>query len=133
ASVLFAAPAFWARFATVLDEQQDKTYFTGSVEARRLVLEEGWDTFLAFPWTGVGAGQFTNYNPPGRHERWRETHNALIQVAADTGFFGLMAFTFLVIRAATAAVSTRRLLKRTGQRSAPDPLDTVLSADDRSR
>ena len=31
---------------------------------------------------GVGAQQFANYNPPGRVETWRETHNVVLQVAA---------------------------------------------------
>ena len=49
---------------------------------------EGWQTFLAHPLTGVGAGQFKNYNPPDRLEPWRETHNVLLQVAAELGVFG---------------------------------------------
>src|ERR1700689_2810300 len=107
AAGLFATPfmpaTFWTRMATIADEEQDKTNFTGSAEARRVVMEEGVETFMERPFTGVGAGQFKNYNPPGRRERWRETHNALIQVAAETGIFGLVAFLFLVVRAALAA------------------------------
>ena len=58
-------------------------------------MEEGIRTFLEHPLTGVGAGDFQNYNPPWRQERWRETHNALIQVASETGIVGLVAFSFL--------------------------------------
>src|SRR5436189_6277766 len=36
------------------------------------------------PLTGIGAGQFQNYNPPGRKEAWRETHNAPIQDRKST-------------------------------------------------
>ena len=75
---------------SIVDEQADKQQFTGSREARRILMQEGIDAFLEHPLTGVGAGQFKNYNPPGRKERWRETHNALIQVAAETGVFGLL-------------------------------------------
>ena len=94
-------------------------------------MEEGIDTFLERPITGVGAGQFKNYNPPGRKERWRETHNALIQVAAETGIFGLAAFVFLIVRGAMAAARTRRLLSRPRKRGAPDPLRLTMSDDDR--
>jgi O-antigen ligase len=94
-------------------------------------MQEGIDTFLTYPLTGVGAGQFKNYNPQGRRERWRETHNALIQVASETGIFGLVAFCFLIVRGGFAAASTRRMLRRPRQRGARDSLDTVLSRDDR--
>jgi O-antigen ligase len=117
--------------ATIVDEQQDKERFTGSREARRVLLEQGIDTFLAFPMTGVGAGQFKNYNPPERKEKWRETHNALIQVAAETGIFGVLAFVFLIARGAIAAATTRRLLAKPRKRSTPDPLRLVMTSSDR--
>jgi O-antigen ligase len=85
---------------------------------------------VAHPLTGVGAAQFKNYNPAGRRERWRETHNVLIQVAAETGIFGLAAFCFLIVRAFTGARSTRRMLER-AERGNPLPVDAVLSPDDR--
>ena len=95
AAVLVATPfmpsSFWQRMASIVDEQADKQQFTGSREARRIVMQEGIDAFLEHPLTGVGAGQFKNYNPSGRKERWKETHNALIQVAAETGLLGLLA------------------------------------------
>jgi O-antigen ligase len=126
----FAPASFWTRMASIVDEQQDAREFTGSREARRVVMQEGIDAFLANPLTGVGAGQFKNYNPAGRKERWRETHNVLIQVAAETGIFGLAAFCFLIIRAITGTVTTRRLLER-ASRGDPLPVDAVLSRDDR--
>ena len=48
------------------------------------------------------------HNPPGRQTKWLETHNVLIQVAAETGVVGLLAFLFLIGRAFTAALRTRR-------------------------
>lgn len=134
-AVLLATPflpaSFWTRMATIVDEQQDKMQFTGSTEARRVVMEEGIGAFVERPLTGVGAGQFKNYNPSGRRERWRETHNALIQVAAETGIFGLAAFVFLIVRGATAAARTRRLLSRPRKRGAPDLLRLTMSDRDR--
>ena len=133
-AVLLATPlvpaSFWTRMATIVDEEQDKK-FTGSAEARRVVMQEGIAAFLERPITGVGAGQFRNYNPPGRKERWRETHNAVIQVAADTGIFGLAAFVFLIIRCAMAAARTRRMLSRPRRRDAADPIRLTMNDRDR--
>ena len=134
-AVLLATPfmpaSFWQRMATITDEQQDKAQYTGSSEARRVVMQEGINTFMAFPLTGIGAGQFKNYNPPERKERWRETHNALIQVAAETGLFGLVIFSFLIVRGGLAAAKTRRLLTKPSKREAPDPLRATLQDEDR--
>jgi len=114
-AVLVATPfipdAFWARMVSIVDEDADNKQFTGSREARRTVMQEGIDAFLEHPLTGVGVGQFKNYNPPERKERWLETHNALIQVASETGIFGLATFSFLIIAAAAAAITTQRRIR----------------------
>jgi O-antigen ligase len=120
-AVLVATPfvpdSFWARMVSIVDEDADKQ-FTGSREARRNVMQEGIDAFLEHPLTGVGVGQFKNYNPPERKERWIETHNVLIQVASETGIFGLLAFSFLILAAAAAAVTTQRRVRWTLRRGA---------------
>jgi O-antigen ligase len=131
-AVLPLAPAgFWNRMAAIVDSQEDTKSFTGSREARRIVMQEGIAAFMQHPLTGVGAGQFQNYNPPGRVQRWRETHNALIQVAAETGIVGLLAFAFLIVRAAIGTIAMRRALAPPRRRKAPDPLQLVMSNDDR--
>jgi len=107
----FAPGSFWTRMASIVDEQQDKTDFTGSREARRLVMFDGINTFLEFPITGVGAGQFKNYNPSERQAKFLETHNVLIQVAAETGIAGLLIFAFLIWRAVKAAWETRHMTR----------------------
>jgi O-antigen ligase len=107
----FAPASFWTRMTSILDEQQDKQEFTGSREARREVMEYGISTFFKYPITGVGAGQFKNYNPSDREAKFLETHNVLIQVAAETGVVGLLAFVFLIWRAIKAAWETRRLTR----------------------
>ena len=123
--------SFWARMGSIVDERQDRKEFTGSREARRIVMQEGLDAFIENPLTGVGAGQFKNYNPPGKRERWKETHNALIQVGAETGVLGLALFAFLIVRAATAAAQTRRMLRWPRTRTDPDPLAAVFSVTER--
>jgi putative inorganic carbon (HCO3(-)) transporter len=123
--------SFWTRMGSIVNEDVDRQQFTGSREARRRLMEEGLQTFAERPLTGVGAGQFQNYNPAGRRERWRETHNVLIQVAAETGIFGLLAFSFLIVRAAVSAASALRTLRRPRRPRDGDPARVVMSAGDR--
>jgi O-antigen ligase len=132
-AVPLAPDAYWSRIASITDETKDDT---GSREARSVLLRESWQAFLAHPLTGVGAGQFKNYKPEGRVEAWRESHNVILQVAADLGLFGLMAFTFLLARAALVGRQTRQLLRRVsgtgkGARGARAPgAGPVITADE---
>lgn len=103
------APAsYWERMKSITHEELDQT---GSREARSILLREAYDTFKAHPFTGVGAGQFKNYNPEGRQEAWRETHNVVLQVAAEVGILGVIVWVFLVGCAFYAPFQTRRLLR----------------------
>ncbi|RPJ55807.1 MAG: hypothetical protein EHM24_30960, partial [Acidobacteria bacterium] len=101
--------SFWARMSSITDESADRT---GSRSARRQVAIEAANVFVARPLTGIGPGQFKNYNPPGRLERWREAHNVWLQVASETGIFGLLAFLYLVVSAFRAAFWSRSQLSR---------------------
>lgn len=132
--ILPALPsAFLERMASITDTTKDPT---GSREERKILLRLAWQTFLDNPLTGVGAGQFQNYFIPGVGNRWRETHNALLQVGAELGVFGVMAFLYLVGRAFLTAWWTRRELswiyrRPTRRREAqPPPADGL---DDRER
>jgi putative inorganic carbon (hco3(-)) transporter len=99
--------SFWSRMSSITNGGEDRT---GSREARREVMAEAAQVFLERPLTGIGAGQFKNYNPPGKKERWREAHDVWLQVASETGIFGLLAFAFLVFSAFRTAASARRQL-----------------------
>lgn len=101
--------AYWQRIASITDKNLDQT---GSREARSILLRESFDAFVAHPLTGVGAGQFKNYNPDGRQEAWRESHNAVLQVASELGLGGLIIFGFLLARGMSGPIQTRRLLRR---------------------
>jgi O-antigen ligase len=105
--------SFFERMASITDESKDAT---GSREARRILLEDAWNVFLEYPLTGVGAGQFENFNFPGRKVQWRVTHNALLQIAAEIGVFGVIAFVFLIWRGFAAAWAARRALAWTHRR-----------------
>lgn len=111
----FAPSSYWERIVSIVDEDLDAT---GSREARRIALREAWETFLTFPVHGVGAGMFQAYNPPHRVETWRETHNVVLQVAAEMGVVALAIFGFLVWQAFDAGRVTKRLLRR-AQPAAP--------------
>jgi O-antigen ligase len=108
-AIPFAPSSYWERIVSITDDSKDAT---GSREARRILLTEAWQTYLAFPLTGVGAGQFQNYNPPDRLEIWREAHNVVLQVAAELGTLGLVVFLFLLYRSLTAGRLTRKLVRR---------------------
>jgi O-antigen ligase len=101
--------SYWERLASITDEQKDDT---GSREARSILFRESWTAFMENPLTGVGAGQFKNYKPEQRVEAWRESHNVFLQVGADLGIFGFLAFCFLIVRALLAPAQARRLLKK---------------------
>lgn len=120
--------SFWNRLSSITDQSQDET---GSRQARKDLMWEGFGTFLDYPFTGVGAGQFVNYNPPGRLEPWRETHNALLQIAAELGAFGLLAFLFLIWQGVGAIRWTRRMFGPVPGRGQPAdlPLGTIPVTD----
>jgi len=107
-AVPFLPQSYLDRLVSISNAEMDDT---GSREARQVVFAEGLAAFLAHPLTGVGAGQFKNYNPEGRVEAWRETHNVVLQVAAELGVAGLMCFGFLIVRAFLAPLQTARLLR----------------------
>jgi putative inorganic carbon (HCO3(-)) transporter len=118
-ALLVATPVmpswFWVRLGSITNPAQDES---GSRQARKDLMLEGWQTFVEHPLTGVGAGQFKNYNPPDRLEPWRETHNVLLQVAAELGVFGLLVFLLLLWQAVSALLWTRRMFS-IGKRARP--------------
>jgi O-antigen ligase len=109
---LAAAPimpaSFWTRVSSIVNPEDDDT---GSRGARVTLLQEGWDAFLDHPFTGVGAGQFQNYNPPDRQELWRETHNVELQVLSELGLIGFGVFMWLLLRSANTLFRTWNALR----------------------
>ncbi len=101
--------SYWERLSSITDQSKDDT---GSREARETLFRESWQAFTENPLTGVGAGQFKNWNPEGRQQPWRESHDVLLQVAAELGVAGLLVFSYLILRAGLCVRETRRLLRR---------------------
>ncbi len=112
-AILVAVPllpsSFWERMASITSDSED---VTGSREARKTVMKEAWAVFLERPLTGVGPGEFKDYNPAWRQERSREAHNAYLQVASESGIAGALVFLSLVWMAVRDAWSASRLLSR---------------------
>jgi probable O-glycosylation ligase (exosortase A-associated) len=101
--------SYYRRIASITDDSKDDVQ---SAPARRRLMAESYDAFLQNPLTGVGAGQFKDWNPRGREEAWHEAHNVWLQVAAELGIFGIVAFQFLMFRSFHSVFQTRRLLGR---------------------
>lgn len=108
-SVPLVPASYWTRVSSITDDSLDAT---GSRDARRTLMGEAWETFLEYPLTGVGAGNFKAYNPTGRTEPWQETHNFVLQVASELGIVGTLLFLYLVGRAFYARRQVSRLLRR---------------------
>ncbi len=107
--------------SSIFNAEEDPT---GSREARKQLLREGYQAFLDHPVFGLGAGQFQNYQPENREEAWRETHNAVLQVAAELGIAGLIVFMLLVgygFAAVFRAGSTLRRIRSARRAREPDP------------
>lgn len=105
--------SYWRRIESITDPSKDDFQ---SSEARKELFGESFDAFLQHPLTGVGAGEFKDWNPEHREQAWHEAHNVWLQLAAEIGIFGVAAFAFLVIRGCGAVVKTRGLLRRLRRR-----------------
>jgi O-antigen ligase len=138
--------SFWNRMDSIVNAEEDET---GSRAARLRLIDQGVQVFIANPITGIGAGQFKNYNDGETIEKWRVTHNVWLQVAAELGIFGLAAFVFLVLRGYSANLSAMRMLRpgrrhrsadsgvRNAERAGPqsatrDPQSTFTDAERRT-
>jgi putative inorganic carbon (HCO3(-)) transporter len=139
AAALAALPvlpsSFTDRMSSIFNAEEDPT---GSREARKRLLREGFAAFLAHPVLGLGAGQFKNYLPEEREQAWRETHNAVLQVASELGVVGLIVFLAVVYMGFRAGVRAAKMLRRArrqhqarapgGTRRDRDPLELYTAA-----
>jgi O-antigen ligase len=126
--------SFWNRMDSIMNAEEDQT---GSRAARLRLIDQGIQVFLDNPITGIGAGQFKNYNSPDEVEKWRVTHNVWLQVAAELGIFGVLTFAFLVTRAYSASFAAMRMLRPPRRRAGPPgrasspPVEVPLTDDER--
>ena len=113
AAVPMLPASFTSRMSSIFNADEDPT---GSREARKTLLREGYQAFLDNPTVGLGAGQFQNYRTAEREAPFRETHNAVLQVAAELGVGGLITFIIVIASGFAAAVKTGRALRRVRRR-----------------
>ena len=99
---------YWIRLASITNQNLDET---GSAQARRELIKESYRAFLENPITGVGAGQFVNWDPEHRAQAAHEAHDVLLQVASEMGVAGLAVFLFLIGRAFLSVYQTRQLIR----------------------
>jgi O-antigen ligase len=80
------------RYLSVRSLKDDESY-----QNRVLAWHAGWHMFLDYPLTGVGVGQFaiadgTKYWPDPQHKIWLNAHSLYLQLIAELGLFGALAF-----------------------------------------
>jgi O-antigen ligase len=120
--------SFWTRVSSIVNAEDDAT---GSREARVVLLQDGWNAFVDHPFTGVGAGQFQNYNPPTRQELWRETHNVELQVLSELGLIGFAAFAWLLVRSGRTLFTTWQALRPRRRPESAVPADHAFAPHER--
>src|SRR5262245_1737341 len=102
--ILFAVMpgGYGARISTIFNNEQDQT---GSAQLRRELLERAASIAITRPVVGVGMGNFHIYSI-----REKEAHNAYLEIAAELGVMGLIAYLILII---APLLSLRRIERRT--------------------
>jgi putative inorganic carbon (HCO3(-)) transporter len=88
--ILFAVlpGGYGARIATIFDNEQDKE---GSAQQRRELMERAASIAISRPIIGVGMGNFHIYSI---HDK--PAHNAYLEIAAELGVMGLIAYLILI-------------------------------------
>lgn len=79
------------RYLSIRDTANDESY-----QNRVRSWHAGWEMFKDHPLTGVGAGVFATANGsqyfPARVKLWMQPHNLYVQVMAELGLVGIVAF-----------------------------------------
>ncbi|HKX28268.1 MAG TPA: O-antigen ligase family protein, partial [Blastocatellia bacterium] len=78
------------RVVTIFNSDQDET---GSAQARTELLHRGIEVFMRRPIVGVGMGNFHIFSV---HEH--VAHNGYVEIAAELGIFGLLAYLTIIIK-----------------------------------
>jgi O-antigen ligase len=94
-------PEYKQRYTSGVETRnQDESYLN-----RKLAWEAGWAMWKDYPLTGVGAGNFPNadgakYWPNADPSRriWLNAHSLYLQLLAELGLFGVIAFGYFVFQ-----------------------------------
>ncbi|MEO6423762.1 MAG: O-antigen ligase family protein, partial [Candidatus Nitrotoga sp.] len=101
-----------------------------TIEERLLLWNAGWQMTKDKPWVGVGIGNYPNvvgfYLP--QMYQGMVTHNGFLQIAAETGFPGLILYCALFLGALAMLQRTIRLAKEPWRRSTGIAIQAALAA-----
>lgn len=108
---------FWGRIASLANPSEDYNWSGNSANGRMEVWKRGVGYMLEYPVFGVGAAGFgaaegrlspmaQSFDVTGRGFKWSAAHNSFVQVGAELGVPGLIAFLALL---AVAFRATRRI------------------------
>jgi len=108
--LLAAMPGgYGARIATIFNNEQDQT---GSAQLRRQLMERAASIAISRPVVGVGMGNFHIYSI-----REKEAHNAYLEIAAELGVMGLVAYLIVILAPLRSLRQIERQTSGRGSRS----------------
>jgi O-antigen ligase len=84
---------YWERMATIAEPGDD--YNVNSPAGRIKVWEKGVKFMIENPFTGIGVGNFTTAEGLSHRDiggMWVTAHNSFVEIGAELGFGGLIAF-----------------------------------------
>ena len=86
------------RFATlkeIPDVVMETREVSDSMETRWQIIKDAWSIFVDHPISGVGVGAFMTARG-AKFDRWQDTHNLYLQVLAELGIIGAVAFAMVL-------------------------------------
>jgi O-antigen ligase len=121
--------AYWEQMSTLLKPKEDYNWSGGDKTGRMEIWKRGMGYMLQRPITGVGARAFQQAEGTlsaearaaaarGRGWKWSTAHNSLVEIGAEVGVPGLVAFLAMLTFAFSALRRTTRLMLSQGPRAA---------------
>lgn len=101
------------RYRTITEYQKDESAMT-----RLAVWKAGVAMCIEHPFTGIGAGAFESVYGRYYIDRkragnvWRAAHSSYVEIAAELGIVGFIAFLAILASAWTSLIQSRRMLKQ---------------------
>ena len=117
--VALASDRYFARMQTILNPSADYNWREKSETGRMELWKRGIDYMMTYPVFGVGVGAFPmaegtlalearEQRQYGRNVKWSAAHNPFIQIGAELGVLGLIAFVALLVGAFRTLSKVRR-------------------------
>jgi O-antigen ligase len=103
--------SYQGRFKSIENRENDMSY-----QNRVRAWHAGWEMFKDYPITGVGTGVFPNANgaeywPGAGRKIWLQPHSLYVQLLAEQGILGVIAFVAFLISVFSGNLKLRRALK----------------------